>query len=198
MEIRKRSILMLAGPAVVAFLIGAIVTGGPLPSSTDQFKEQLRPTGYVTVSQVRDGVEIFHYEDHNAITETGIDFIVDQISNDGATGFAQFIGLTTTDITPDDDDTSLSGEIDTGGALDRKAGTFGGYTIGGAADDDDNYTITAVFNADATYTAVQGAGLFTDLTPGSDVMVAINEFSSVNLANGDSLTITWTIDLGLY
>jgi hypothetical protein len=195
METRKRSVLMMGAPAVVAFLIGAIVTGGPLLNTDNQFSEALKPTGYVTISVVRDGNEIYHYEDHNAITEAGVDFIADQISDSPGTAPAQFIGLTTTDITPDDDDTSLSGEI-TNGGLERAAGTFGGISFG-VADNDDNYTISRTFIANTTHTAVQGAGLFTDATVGSDTMVAINEFSSVNLANGDQLTITWTIDLGL-
>jgi hypothetical protein len=196
MELRKRSVLMMGGPAVMAFLLGAILTGEPLLNTDNQFSEALRPTGYVTVSVVREGNEIYHYEDHNAITEAGVDFIADQISDSPSSSVsAQFIGLTTTDITPDDDDTSLSGEITSGG-LERAAGTFGGLSVG-VADNDDNYTITKTFTASATHTAVQGAGLFTDATVGSDTMVAINEFSSVNLASGDQLTITWTIDLGL-
>lgn len=195
MELRKRSVLMLAGPTVAAFLLGALMTSGPLLNTTNQFSEAMKPTGYVTISVVRDGSEIYHYEDHNAITETGVDFIVDQLSDSPGTAPAQFIGLTTTDITPDDDNTSLTGEITTGG-LERAAGTFGGYTYA-ATDNDDSYTISNTFTASATHTAVQGAGLFTDVTVGSDTMVAINEFSSVNLASGDQLTITWTIDLGL-
>jgi hypothetical protein len=197
MEMQNHSVLMLSAPAIAAVLVGVMLAGGMVPNTTDKFSEGFQATGYVTVSQVRNGVEIFHYEDHNAITETGIDFIVDQISDSAAATPAQFIGLTSTDITPDDDDTTLSGEIDTGGQLDRKAGTFGGYTYG-ATDDDDNYTISATFNSDGTYNNVQGAGMFTDVTPGADTMVAINEFAPVNLANGDTLTITWTIDLGLY
>jgi len=197
MEIGKRSVLMMAGPTVAAFLLGAILTSGPLLNTTNKFSEGLKPTGYVTVSLVRDGNEIYHYEDHNAITEAGVDYIVEWISDtpDDTTQRAVFIGLTSTDITPDDDDTSLTGEITTGG-LGRAAGTFGDYTYG-ATDNDDNYTVTATFTASASHTAVQGAGLFTDGTVGSDTMVAINEFSSVNLASGDQLTITWTIDLGL-
>lgn len=197
MEMRKRSFLMMAGPTLVAFLLGAILTSGPLLNTTNQFSEGLKPTGYVTVSLVRDGNEIYHYEDHNAITEAGVDYIVEWISDtpDDTTQRAVFIGLTSTDITPDDDDTSLTGEITTGG-LGRATGTFGGYTYG-ATDNDDNYTISATFTASASHTAVQGAGLFTDGTVGGDTMVAVNEFSSVNLSSGDQLTITWTIDLGL-
>jgi hypothetical protein len=191
---------MMAAPAVVAFLLGAILTSGPLLNTTNKFGEQLKPTGYVTVSLVRDGNEIYHYEDHNAMTEEGVDFIIDQISDTpSATSIAKYIGLTSTDITPDDDLAvagTLTGEITTGG-LARAAGTFGGYTFGGNNNDnDDDYTVSVTFTASASHTAVQGAGLFTDATVGSDTLVAINEFSSVNLASGDQLTITWTIDLG--
>jgi hypothetical protein len=201
MEWNKRSVLMMSAPAVAAFLIGAILPVGAFLNTTDQFSEQLAPTGYVTVSQVRNGVEIFHYEDHNAITETGVDFIIQQVSGTPSdTESAQWIALTTTDITPDDDLSSLAGEITSGG-LDRTQGTLS-YTPT-AADDDDNYTVSVTFTATGSHSAVQGAGLFTlDVTgtPGAGdddgTMVAVNEFSSVNLANGDQLTITWTVDLG--
>jgi hypothetical protein len=200
MELRKRSVLMMAGPSVVAFLIGAILTSGPLLNTTNQFSEAMGATGYVTVSIVRDGNEIYHYEDHNVITETGVDFIVDQISDSpSATPVARYIALSTTgtsgggSVAVDDDNTSLAGEITTGG-LERALGTFGGYTAA-TADNDDSYTVSATFTAGATHTAVQRAGLFTASSAGT--MVAENTFSSVNLASGDQLTITWTIDLGL-
>ena len=200
MELRRRSILIMAGPAVIAFLLGAALTNGPLLNTTDKFSEQLRPTGYVTVSQVRNGVEIFHYEDHNVITETGVDFIVDQISDTpSATAIAKYIALSTTpasgggSVAIDDDNTALDSEITTGG-LARALGTFGGYTYA-TADNDDNYTVSVTFTAAASHTAVQRAGLFTASSGGT--MVAENSFSSVNLASGDQLTITWTIDLGL-
>ena len=198
MEIRKRSVLMMAGPAIAAFLLGALVTSGPLLNSTNQFSEALKTTGYVTISVARDGQEIYHYEDHNEITEGGVDFIVDQISDSpSATAIAKYIALSTTASSGgnlvDDDNTSLVGEITTGG-LQRALGTFGGYTYG-VDDNDDNYTISATFTASGTHTGVQRAGLFTASSAGT--MVAENTFSSVNLASGDQLTITWTIDLGL-
>jgi hypothetical protein len=200
MELRKSSILMMSAPAVGAFLLSAVLFGGIVSNTTDKFSESLGTTGYVVISVVRDGNEIYHFEDHNAITEEGVDFIIDQISGTPSnTVSAQYIGLTTTDITPDDDLAStgdLPGEITTNG-LERAQGTVGGYTFTpNNNDDDDNYTVSVTFTATNTHTAVQGAGLFTDDTVGSDTLVAINEFSSVNLANGDQLTITWTIDLG--
>jgi hypothetical protein len=186
---------MMSAPAVGAFLLGAILLGGIISNTTDKLGEGLGATGYVVVSVVRDGNEIYHYEDHNQITEAGIDFIVDQVSGTPSnTESAQYIGLTTTAITPDDDDTSLSGEITTNG-LQRAQGTLT-YTSG-TDDNGASFTVSRTFTASGSFTGVQGAGLFTDATVGSDTMVAVNTFSSVNLASGDQLTITWTIDLGV-
>jgi hypothetical protein len=189
---------MMTGPAIAAFLLGALMTSGPLLNTTNKFSEGLKPTGYVVVSVVRDGQEIYHYEDHNEITEGGVDFIIDQVSDSpSATLVAKHIALSTTASSGgsavDDDNTSLTGEITTGG-LERALGTFGGYTAA-VADNDDNYTISATFTASATHSNVQRAGLFTASSAGT--MVAENTFSAVNLASGDQLTITWTIDLGL-
>jgi hypothetical protein len=197
MELGKRGILMAAGPAVAALLLGALMTSGPLLNTTSKFSETFKPTGYVTVSLVRDGNEIYHYEDHNEITEAGVDFIVDQISDSAsATASAKFIALSTTStgtVAIDDDNTSLDSEITTNG-LGRATGTFGGYTYA-SADNDDNYIISATFTSTGTHTGVQRAGLFTASSAGT--MMAENSFASVNLASGDQLTITWTIDLGL-
>ncbi|HEU4605154.1 MAG TPA: hypothetical protein VFS46_02830 [Nitrososphaera sp.] len=198
MEIRKNSVLMLSAPAVAAVLMGAMLVGGMLPNTTDKFSEGLAATGYVTISVVRDGNEIYHYEDHNQITETGIDFIVQQIAGSpSATATAQWIALSdvstgTTAI--DDDDATLTGELDNTNGLGRSQGALA-YTSG-TDDNNAEFTISETFTAtNAGDTNVQRAGLFTASTGGT--MVAENSFSSVNLAAGDQLTITWTIDLGV-
>jgi hypothetical protein len=197
MEISRRSIPLMASPAIAVLVLGVLLPGGAFLGSAGQFSESMKPTGYVTVSLVRDGNEIYHYEDHNEITETGVDFIVDQMSDSAsATASAKYIALSTTatgTVAIDDDNTSLDSEISTGG-LGRAAGTFGGYSYS-TADNDDSYTVSATFTATGSHTGVQRAGLFTASSAGT--MMAENSFSSVNLASGDQLTITWTIDLGL-
>lgn len=198
MKTDKRNIAMIAGVAVVALAIGLYLPVSIFAnSSPQQTKETFKPTGYVTVSVVRDGVEIYHHEDHNEITETGVDFIVDQVSDSAsASASAKFIALSSTatgTVAIDDDNTALDSEISTGG-LARAQGTFGGYTYA-TTDNDDSYTVSNIFTASASHTAVQRAGLFTTSSGGT--MLAENSFSSVNLASGDTLTITWTIDLGL-
>jgi hypothetical protein len=191
MEIRKRGVLVMSAPALGAFLLGAVLLGGIVPNTTDKLgEEMMEATGYVTVSVIRDGNEIYHYEDHNLITDAGRDFILQQIGGTADTATAQFIGLSSDTNAPAADDTELAGEIDNGG-LARSQGTF----EQGTGDDADSFTITETFNATAAHSGVQKAGLFTASSGGT--MVAENEFSSVNLANGDQLTITWRVDLGL-
>jgi len=200
MELSKRSVLISA-LALGAILLGTVIMIGIIPKPTDKFSERLRPTGYVTVSQVRNAVEIFHYESHNQITKAGVDFIVNQLSGTPSSESARWIALTTNAITVDDNDLALRGEITSNG-LQRTNGTL--TYISGTDNNTDNYTITKTFTAGASFTGVRAAGLFTANTagtPGSGgddgTMVAENTFSPVNLAIGDRLTITWTIDLGL-
>ncbi len=190
MEIRKRSVLMLTTPAFAALLFGALLLGGTLPNATDKFSETMKPTGYVTVSVVRDGNEIYHNEEHNLITNAGMDFIAVQLGETSGLGTngANYIALSTDATAPAATDTTLTGEASTNG-LARAQGAYA-HTAG-----TDNWTISKTFTATGSFTAVQKAGLFTANSGGT--MMAENTFASVNLANGDQLTITWTIDLGL-
>lgn len=208
MELPKSRVLMMSAPALGAFLLGAVLLGGIVPNTTDKLSEGFNPTGYVTVSVVRDGTEIYHYEDHNLITNAGMDFIAQQLGDTTGLGTngANYIGLSTNSKATDLTDTCISTtnggttstEI-TGDGLVRSQGAFA-YTA-----TQDLWTITEQFTASgAGHTGVQRAGLFTaaatgDTCAGGDdgIMVAGNSFASVNLASGDQLTITWTIDLGL-
>ncbi|TLY07104.1 MAG: hypothetical protein E6K88_07255 [Thaumarchaeota archaeon] len=190
METRKSSVLMMTAPAVGALLVGALLLGGMLPNTTDKFSEAMKPTGYVTVSVVRDGNEIYHSEQHNLITTAGMDFIAKQLGDTLGLGIngANYIALTTDSTAPAATDTTLTSEITTNG-LTRTQGTYA-HTAG-----TDNWTVSKTFTATGSFTGVQKAGLFTLAAVGT--MMAENTFASVNLANGDQLTITWTIDLGL-
>ncbi len=188
MTLTRHKTLLLAAPAigVVAILVMAFVL--PIGAlAGNKMSEQLGPHGYVTISVVRGGAEIYHYEDHNLITNAGKNFIASQLGN--ATGAsASYIALSNNTASPSVTDTILAGEFTSGG-LQRAQGTYS-HTA-----DTDNWTISKTFTATASATGVQKAGLFTASSGGT--MMAENTFSSVNLANGDTLTITWTIDLGL-
>ena len=150
--------------------------------------DTISASGYVIVSVVREGKEIYHYEDPNLITNAGLDFISAQIgsTSTGANG-ANYIALSSDSTAPAVTDTTLTGEI-SGNGLDRAQGTYS-HTAA-----TNTFTVQEVFTATGTVSAIQKTGLFTASSGGT--MMAENTFSSVNLISGDQLTITWTITIG--
>jgi len=186
----KNATIMVAIPAVIlAALLGNFLPGGlfnSVQAATKTTADSFGPHGYVVVSVMRDGAEVYHHEDHNLITSAGKDLIAPQIgsTSPGANG-ANYIALTNTAVTPASGDTTLSGEIATNG-LSRAQGTYA-HTVG-----TNTFTITKTFTATGSQSA-QAAGLFTASSSGT--MMAENTFTQVSLANGDQLTITWTITL---
>jgi hypothetical protein len=154
----------------------------------DSTRDSLTMKGYVMVSVVRDSKEIYHYEDHNLITDAGKDFISAQIGSASASANgANYVALSSDSTAPAATDTSLAGEI-SGNGLDRSQGTYS-HTLG-----TNTFTVTEVFSATGAANNIQKSGLFTAASSGT--MLAENTFSSVNLISGDQLTITWTITIG--
>ena len=154
----------------------------------DGTRDSLVMKGYVIVSVVRDSKEIYHYEDHNLITDAGKDFISAQIGSASASANgANYIALSSDSTAPAATDTVLAGEI-SGNGLDRSQGSYS-HTLG-----TNTVTVTEVFSATGAANNIQKAGLFTAASGGT--MLAENTFSSVNLISGDQLTITWTITIG--
>lgn len=139
-----------------------------------------------------DGTRGF-YEDwreqqiHNLVTNDGIDFLHAQGygTSPGSNG-ANYIALSTDATAPAATDTTLTGEITTGG-LARTQGSVS-HTAGTTTT-----TIQKTFTATATHTGVQKSGLFDAATGGTLVHEAT--FSSVNLEANDQLQVTWTITL---
>ncbi len=181
----------------VALMVGVLVAisafGYGYVSGT-QVKDGLRVTGWVKVQVVRDGKIVYFYENHNLITNQGKDIISKQLgagqnatSNVNANG-NNYIALSTDATAPAAGDTTLLGEITTGG-LGRAQGTWG-HTNGTST-----YVIRKTFTASATFTAVQKAGLFNSAVASSAGTLAENTFPSVNLISGDQITISWTITI---
>lgn len=185
MEKSNRSIMFAAAMAALLLVLVALETALP---GTKVTSDSVGPQGYVTVSVIRDGQEIYHHEGHNLITNAGKDFIAQQIgaASGLATNGANYIALSPNTDAPAAGDTTLAGEITTGG-LARSQGEYA-HTNGQST-----LTVTETFTASATHNNVQKAGLFTASSGGT--MMAENTFTSVSLANGDQLTITWTITL---
>jgi hypothetical protein len=187
MEKFDRGIIMIAAPAAIAALVLGLFAPGTALLGTQATTDSVGPHGYVVVTVTRDGNEIYRHEEHNLITNAGKDFISAQIGSTapGSNG-ANYIALTTTSLNLAASDTTLAGEITSGG-LARAQGTYA-HTNG-----QNTFTVTKTFTASQAFTNVQGAGLFTASSTGT--MMAENTFTSVSLANNDQLTITWTITL---
>jgi hypothetical protein len=176
----------LVAAAIATILV--LPESNPMPGSRDGINEDIPAKGYVTVSVVRQGTEVYHYEDHNLITNAGKDFISAQIgsTSPGANG-ANYIALSDDSGAPAATDTTLTGEL-AGNGLDRAQGTYS-HTAG-----TNTFTVQKVFTASGTVSAIQKTGLFSASSGGT--MMAENTFSSVNLISGDQLTVTWTITIG--
>lgn len=146
--------------------------------------------GYVTVEVIRKNgqKEVICENKPNLVTTAGIDFLHLQgydktgLSSNGA----NYIALTTDAADPDVGDTTLTGEIASGG-LERAQGTIT-HTPGSTST-----TIFKEFTASGSFTGVRKSGLFTAASVG--VMVHENTFTSVNLESGDLIRVTWTINL---
>ncbi len=125
---------------------------------------------------------------HNLLTDAGRDFLLDQgyettgLSSNGA----NYIALTTDSGNPADGDTTLTGEITTGG-LDRAQGAV---THSNGAN---STTIVKTFTASAIHTSVQKSGLFTAAAAGTIVHEAT--FTSVNLDINDQIAVSWQVSL---
>lgn len=180
--------------AIAVGLIGAIIVfesnqvGEVNSLPADGLTEVVSAKGTVSVSVLRNGNEIYYYESHNLITNTGKDFISTQLgSTSPVTNGANYIALSSDSTAPAATDTTLTGEI-SGSGLGRAQGTYS-HTVG-----TNTFTVQEAFTASGTVSGIQKTGLFTASSGGT--MMAENTFSSVNLLSGDQLTITWTITIG--
>ena len=103
----------------------------------------------------------------------------------------KYIALSTSTLTPAAGDTTLTGETAASG-MGRALGTVGGYTAPSVLDGAASNTVSKVFTASGTITIVSAA-LF-DAASLGNLFVEANLSSSAILNNGDTLTITWTVN----
>jgi hypothetical protein len=124
------------------------------------------------------------------LTSDGKDWLEDQISDSpSATTIAKYVGVTRDAHAPAAADHNLWSEINTGGGLDRVAGTYTSTGVG-------TWTVVKAFTADAGYTAVQTTGLYWDDTDGlNGTMLCADTFAPATLAASDTLTVTWTLSV---
>ncbi|MGH9878456.1 MAG: hypothetical protein ACRD5H_12535, partial [Nitrososphaerales archaeon] len=182
------SLSSASGRSLISQLFPVSQTDNPESPVDGGSIQEVSVSGHVVVSVMRQGNEVYRFEDHNLITNAGKDFISAQIgSTSAASNGANYIALSSDSTAPAATDTSLAGEI-SGNGLDRAQGTYS-HTPG-----TDTYTVQRAFTATGAVSNIQKTGLFT--APFGGTMMAENTFSSVSLISGDQLTVTWTITIG--
>lgn len=175
-------------------MLGSDHSANPIIDRGASLHEGKTVRGFVSLDIVRAKTgKKEHYEcGENLLTEDGRDWLHTQAYTNTAASSAEagarYIGLSANTTTPAAADTTLAGEIDSGG-LARAVGTAS------HTDDSAVTTIAKTFTATADHTAVHKSGLFNAASSG--VLVHARAFSSdFTLSSGDSVTVTWTITLG--
>ncbi len=154
-------------------------------------KEKGQSIGLLTVikNEGKSNEEIICYQKPNLLTDAGRDAAHAQLYTNTSAGTrgAGFIAVTTNTTAPVDGDTTLASEITTGGLARAEAATKT-HTAG-----TNSTTLSHVFTASATHTAVQRAALFNAASVGT--MYHSNTFTATTLISSDTLTVTWTLTL---
>lgn len=146
----------------------------------------------------------------NLRTTVGADFASAQLGGTSV-AVADWIALTNNTNSPASGDSSSTVQWATGTAVDVAAsGTSPEYTALGVARKQATYahtgstavyTMSATWTATATVTALRLAGLFggaAKTAQGSgatNILFLENTFTATSLANGDQLSLTWTVNL---
>ena len=124
----------------------------------------------------------------NLITNAGMAGVASRINGSGGEAAFTYIGTGTGTTAANATDTTLETELAASG-LTRAAATASRVTTDVT---DDSARLTKTFSVTGTV-AVTESGVFNAASSG--VLLARQVFSAVNVVNGDSLAITWTIDV---
>ncbi|MHA1773846.1 MAG: hypothetical protein ACTSXO_06935 [Candidatus Heimdallarchaeota archaeon] len=152
-------------------------------------KEKLGLVGWVEIKhRDKEGNLIQEVVTPNCLTNTGFAEVAGLITSDQASSHTAFdyiaIGTGTTAATATD--TQLEAEItDAGGARTAATGTLDTVNVS-----NDTMKLVATFNFTGSK-AVTESGVFNASSGG--VMLCRQTFSAINVANGDSLEVTWKV-----
>ena len=150
--------------------------------------------GYVTVikNKGRADQEIIQIDKPNLLTLGGRDFFHAQVYTNTSPGTKAGNGIAVSDeaTNPVDTDTTLVGEITTGGLTRVQATTISHTATTNISTIENTYTATAI------HTDVHKSGLFNQDTIGGQMTHASEFTADVTLQIGDTLTVTWTLTLG--
>lgn len=156
--------------------------------------ENTQNTGYVTVIKNKGkwNEQVIQKDKKNLLTTSGRDFFhaQDYTNTSAGTKGSNAMAISAEATDPVAGDTTLVGEITTGG-LTRVQATTITHTVS------TNVTTLAVtYTATAIHTALHKAGLFNQNTIGGQMTHASEFTADVTLQIGDTLTVTWTLTLG--
>lgn len=147
----------------------------------------------------------------NLRTNVGIDFVYGQLSGTSV-AVADTLALSNNTLAPAAADTSSTLPWSTAQATDVAAGTgTGEWTALGMArkvattnthtGSATTYTLAATWTASSAVTGTSKIGLFGGAgktaqgSGGTNILVLSNTFTATTLANGDAITVTWTVTI---
>lgn len=174
----------------VQTLRGRWCENGSLPTGSGQCSpsEAPRLEGHILFDHVREGRLIEHREIHNLVVSAGAAGIASRINGSGAEAAFTFIAIGTGTTAAAAGDTTLQTEITTNGGA-RAACTTSRVTTDVTNDTAQcvlTYSFTGAF-------AVTESGYLNAASAGT--LLSRQVFSAINVASGDSLQITWKIDV---
>jgi len=150
--------------------------------------------GYVTVIVNKGKVNQHTVQEdvYNLLTTSGRDFFHAQVYTNTAAGTrgGNGIALSNNAVDPVAGDTTLVGEITTGGLTRVQAATISHTGSTNVT------TIENEFTASAIFTGLHKSGLFNQVTIGGQMTHAAAFAADVSLQISDTLTVTWTLTLG--
>lgn len=180
---------------LVALSIGcASIDRMDINDSVDVQKSEWRYPGYHMIANLeliqRDALgNIKDYRNYqNLVVNAGKAGVVSRINGDGAEAVSTYVAIGTGTVAPAATDTTLGTEISTGGGG-RAAATVSRITTT-VTNDTAKWVLT--YNFTASF-AVTESGIFNAASSGT--MLARKTFSAINVVSGDSLQITWKVQV---
>jgi len=125
----------------------------------------------------------------NLVTNAGMAGVASRINGSGAEAAFTWIGIGTGTTAANVTDTDIETEITTGGG-ERTDSAVSRTTTDVT---DDTATLINTFNFTSTFAVTESGVLNAD--DGGGVLLCRQVFSAINVVNGDSLQVTWDIDV---
>lgn len=160
----------------------------------NELQENNHIGGYVTITKNigRKDEQIIQTDVPNLLTLSGRDFFHDQVyqNTSGMSRGSNVIALSLDPTTPDENDTTLAGEI-TGNGLARIQASTISHGVGTNVT-----TLINTFSATGAFLDLHKSALFAQVVSGGQMTHTSAFDVDVTLGMGDTITVTWTLTLG--